>query len=636
MVGGKTRTPLLGLYLAIVIIGGVLLGLRSAWCISRRHSSRYDCPRCQAALSDWGANWIRGRESFDLYPVDAAARHKGANAAFQVAQSDCEVSTTPPRDHFTASGASPPCPRSILVCSVTYVLAYNALPDALQVNLAGVLGLVVFIATITVIFRYLSVKSVLLCVGLGLVLLSAAIDFAFEKERLATLFQYFADTLRLITVLAAMTFSSVKQDIKSIYFILSCTAVAAVAVVTPFSAQSHVRRHRPSRVVYRGLGWRALERLCVDLGAPLRRHFVAPSDHSPMARPRPPNPLGGAHSLQSGAHDLGHDDCLLRHRLSGATAQQLEALDACLGIILILLLGVTVYQMIRGRLFAAQHFSSGRTTAYGQRFGTPGRAPFELIFGTGADRELVFTQVWWWHEGLDSHNSFHPLHVRDGTCRTHWRAPRCWRRRPFPQTSPRLPSSCRSLPPRSSATVRSNAPHLASSSPRYSSWAKTALPASKRRNIVEIGETRRCPFTPVSSAPFQTCWPTDAAWPVSVHKEPIREIDYFSECQCTHADRCGRDFELFEMALAALGGHEPVRAGTQAVRPRPDQPLAAVMVQPEKSAGNRGCGEASCGSSLIWLVSRSSSRRTRPLEPSAAPRSFCADIGASLRSSGPT
>jgi hypothetical protein len=296
----------------------------------------------------------------------------------------------------------------ILVCSATYVLAFNALPDPLRVNLAGIMGLVVFIAAITVILRYLSLKSVLFCVGLGLVLFSAAIDFAFERERLATLFKYFADTLRLVTVLAAIAyFSSVRHNIKPIYFILSCTAVAAVAVAAYVLLGTIMFAGTARPASFTG-GWDGVHSSAYVLTWALLCAVIL------WRQEAIPRWLALALVIPLAALILYNQvrttwfmtiaffATIYVARLRNDTSRWMLAL----GIILILILGVTIYQMVPDASSVLSTFSSGRTTAYGERFGTlAGRTPFELVFGTGAGSDLVVTQVWWWHEGLDSHNS---------------------------------------------------------------------------------------------------------------------------------------------------------------------------------------------------------------------------------------
>jgi hypothetical protein len=325
----------------------------------------------------------------------------------------------PPRQFFAAGmyGVVSIASVLFLVCAVTYTVTFNVMPDPLRRNLAGVLGAALLIAAIIVNFRHFSTKSLLMYAGLGLVLVSAVIDYTFETIGIEAAFDYIADTLKLVTALAAIAyFSSVTPKIKPIYFVLSCIAVAAVAALT-YALQGTIMfgvsiRPAPFTGGLEGVHSSAYALTWAFLGtAILWRQASIPRWLAlviivPLAvlvlyfQVRTTWFMVIAYFATIYVTQLRQDSTRWMHGLV---------------IILILLLGVAAYQIVPDAATALSDFSSGRTTAYGERFGTlAGRTPFELIFGTGAGSDFVFTEAWWWNTGMDSHNSFIHFTVETG------------------------------------------------------------------------------------------------------------------------------------------------------------------------------------------------------------------------------
>jgi hypothetical protein len=248
-------------------------------------------------------------------------------------------------------------------------------------------------------------------------LVSVMIDYTFETVRIEAAFDYFAATLKLVTALAAIAyFSSVTPKIKPIYFVSSCIAVAAVAALT-FALHGTIMfgdaaRPAPFTGGLDGVHSSAYALTWALLGTAILWRQAAMPRWLALAIIIPLAALVLYYQVRTTWFMvIAYFATIHVARFRQDSTRWMLGL----GVLLILLLGVAAYQMYPDVTTALRDFSSGRTTAYGERFGTlSGRTPFELVFGTGAGSDFVFTEAWWWNTGMDSHNSFIHFTVETG------------------------------------------------------------------------------------------------------------------------------------------------------------------------------------------------------------------------------
>jgi hypothetical protein len=314
--------------------------------------------------------------------------------------------------HWPAAQLNSTLVNGLVLGALGYTLLFDFLDDGLRVAVAGVLGIAVVLRCLVSWAHPAGQAATYLFCGLILV---CAFQFVFVADpRAHSVADYASLALRLMTCIAVLAyFGHERQIVSPRLLIVLCASVLvaalwAVATGEPFDYAGTMRPatftggpegvHSSgyvaaaalvgTMVLWRrgrlGTGWSLV------IGLPLLALVAAYQVRTTWL-------MVAVFVLTS---------LLLHVRFQ---AHDRSWLLFPIGVIIVVLIALA---FSGGVNFA--EVSSGRTSAYGERFELiAGRPALEFLFGTGPGSEVLPSTIWWW-EAKNSHNDFIDLTIQVG------------------------------------------------------------------------------------------------------------------------------------------------------------------------------------------------------------------------------
>jgi hypothetical protein len=314
--------------------------------------------------------------------------------------------------------------NGILMVGLTYTVLFNAIPEPVRLEIAGLTGIIIVISAV---FQMATPESMLSVYGYVTLLFSIAVVFIADVGSTREPADYLADTVRLLTGLAALSlFKDSARNVDPRILVVAYAVVIVAAVLAYALNGTSTLAGIPRLYPFTGV-----------FTAGESSDGIHPSAYTLTAA------LIGASTLWRMGHIRNLTAALLIVPLAVMVAvnqvrttwlmvavfvvsigwTHVRDARARLGAIIIVLITI-----LSGLLMAAidpsivkgvseeevSEFSSGRTDAYVERVQLISDRPImNIVFGTGPGSDHFSSTTWWWEE-KNSHNTFFHFAIEVG------------------------------------------------------------------------------------------------------------------------------------------------------------------------------------------------------------------------------